>query len=80
MFATPNLRPPSLNASVQSHKSQIAELRHMDCNAKVRVFVTMPIALRQKINANIKANPDNENERIVKCVRIGYEQLTKKPV
>jgi hypothetical protein len=45
----------------------------------VRVFVSMPLDLRQNINENIRAKPDCENAKIVKCVELGYKAIMGTP-
>jgi hypothetical protein len=47
----------------------------MNGETRVRVLVSVPIELRQKINQNIKTRPDTENEKILKCVIAGYKAI-----
>lgn len=48
----------------------------MEKNTRVRIFVTLPIGLVQKIDQNVKAKPNDLNGKLNKCVEIGYKQLT----
>jgi hypothetical protein len=75
MLATPNLRPPSLNASIQSYKSKIAELRYMNEGFKIRIVISIPKDLLDKINRHIKAQPNTRDAKIIKCIREGYNHI-----
>ena len=43
---------------------------------KVRILLSIPQELLEKVENNVKARPDSRDAKLVKCIEAGYRQLT----